>query len=438
MRPGPHPWCTNAVWAAGPDVGSDAKIETTDALREEGYYRQQRPGPDTLNWQMNRGYLAHQFAAKMFAANYTATYPPTGAGLAGDFLLASAHHEGVAGLGLNVYFYIADTIGAGASTVITGQNGHNWSQAAGPNPGQAVNTMDADHDDDNDTRLIAFDTAGAGAGDFIYHKIGVGAWGASVFGAPPGFDWMTVGCDRNTAGGAAALWVIGNDPGVGPATPDLYTSTDPSVVGFVVNASFGALVGMAGEAVHSIGHTCHPAGALGPDDVGNPSWLALTDTFAITSADGVTWVNEGAHLLGATITTKGAAYSRTAGRWVAPVSGGAGAVRYSDDNGTSWTTFANTLPNCVGITFQIQCDGYGTFVIMDNGTQLWVSSDDGESWMETDIKRTLVGQEMLEVGFTPANNWNTPGDYPTYFCVGVAEPAAGPPPEFEAFRSLVY
>ena len=436
MRPGPHPFATNDVYAAGPDAGSNTKTETIDLLREDGYYRTRRPSPDLLNWQLNRNYLAHQFAAKMFAANWTETYPPTAAGAAGDVLLASAHHQTPTGLGNNVYFYIADTGGAGASTVITGQNGHNWSQAAGPNPGVGTSTMDADHDDDNDTRVIVFDTAGApAAADYIYQKIGVGAWAAATIPAVPALNWRTVGCDRNTAGGAAALWVVGDD--AAGAAGVMYTTTTPAgAPGFVVNASYGVLA--INEPFHFIGHSCHPASALGPDDTGNPNWLVLTDTRSVTSADGTNWVNAGLHGLGAAVTTKGAAYSRTAGRWVAPISAGAGSVRYSDDNGASWTTFANTLPHCVGNTFQIQCDGYGTFVIMDNGAQLWVSTDDGETWMETDIKRTLLTDEMLEVGFASTNDWNTHGDYPTYFCIGSADNAAGPPPTFEAFRSLVY
>ncbi len=429
MRPGPHPWATNAAWAAGPDAGSDAKTETPDVLREDGLYRSSRIGSDTFNWQLNRGHLAHQFAAKMFAANWTLEDTDLAVGVANDQLMASCQHTNANGS--YVSYFVADSAAGGASTVKVGVNGRTWAAggAAGPNPGAATTSMDADNDDDADVRVIVFNAPLAN--DQIYDSSALGAWNLTPMGGA-GLNWSAIGCDRNTAGGAAALWLTGDDAGGGNAV--LYSSTDPVGVGFANVATFPAVA----EPVIQIAHTCHPASALGPDDAGNPSWLIFTTTRVLVSADGAAWSNQAHGFTGAP-TKKGAAYSRTTGRWIAPDPGGGGAVWYSDDNGVTWADVggANALSGATGTIFQCACDAYGTFVILDDAGRLWVSSDDGMNWTRIVGPYSIASftEQELECAAFSDNDWEDHGAMPTFFSVGTYDNAAQ---DFEAIRSLVY
>ena len=110
--------------------------------------------------------------------------------------------------------------------------------------------------------------------------------------------------------------------------------------------------------------TCTAAGALGPEDLGNPNWLILTNTRALTSADGVAWANQAHGFPGANPPTKRcAAYSRTARRWVAAGRGAAaGDIYYSNNGGASWVLIAGALKNASGTTFQVACDGVKDWV----------------------------------------------------------------------------
>jgi hypothetical protein len=357
--------------------------------------------------------------------------------IAGDFLGASTHVTSSAGTYINCIFNDA----AGNQLEYYGLNGTVWAiPASSPLPaaGVAISTQDLAGDDG--LRRVAATYALLGP-DLVYQAngFGAGAWGAVVWGGgAPVKYWRAVGCDRNTAGGASARWLIGDSGSFGAIPPVVWTSTNG--VNFSAVATFPVLA--VGEQVRFIDHTCHPAGALGPDDVGNPSWLILTDNRCLVSADGATWSDQ-AHGFGVLPTDhKTAAYSRSSRRWVAVLGGAsAGNVAYSDDNGATWTINVGVLPNVTGASYpSIVCDGYGTFVANDDGQDLWVSTDEGITWTQIMLDGypgVTAGYDrtLLEVGVDASNNWNAPGAHPTFFTFMAHDTAA---PLFEAFRSLIY
>jgi len=414
MRPGPHPWATNNLYVGGPDVGSNSKTETIALLREDGYYPERRPAPDLLNWQLNRNFLAHQYASSLFAANWF-NQDTNAAFLAANDQCVATNCVIDTATGLNISAYFADTVVAGNLVEVRGVGGVSWSTVASSPvvalPG-AVVIVDSDADDSiaGGQRGVVANSAGGTDQVYTANGWGGGAWGASAIVGAPALNFQAIGCDRNTPGAANATWLIGDDAGGGNGA--LYVSTN-------AGANYAAVPGPGWPAVAEpilfIGHTCHPAGALGPDDAGNTSWLIFTTTRVLYSADGATWANNAHPAAGYTPAKKAAAYSRTAGRWVMPENNGD--VHYSDDHGASWTTLATALVGTVGATMQCRCDAYGTFVVMDDVTRVWISTDDGLNWSRIRFNVQTSTSEELEAGFYSQNDWDTHGQFPTFFTV---------------------
>jgi hypothetical protein len=442
MRPGRHPWAENNTYAGGPDAGSNSKTETTTLLRDDGYYRTRRPAPDLLNWQLNRGGLAHQFAAKMLVSNLTQTdnlaFP------AGNEILDASCSMVNATTGMTISLFFID---AAPIEVIErfSRDGVNWA-VPGSSPvtgglANAILSIDADSDG-TAYRCLAISNAPGTNQIWYNNNFAASPWLlAAVAGVAR--DWLCIGSDRNTAGGAQPLWMIGDSGTGGTVAPRIYGSAVAAAPANFADVGAGLAAIAVGNQINFVGHTCHPAGALGPDDAGNPSWLALSTApagagLALVSADGATWSQQ-AHGLGAwQISNKSAAYSRTAGRWV--VIDTAGGTWYSDDNGVTWAAGV-TLPMIAlfpGTAPQIKCDGYGTFVISDVAANLiWVSTDEGITWtaIELDGITAAATAMAVEVGFDQNSNWNTPGTHPTFFTVSAATPAT---PLLETYRTLVY
>ena len=383
-KPGQHPWAKDDVWTAGPDVGLDTKAAPPQDQVDEGYYRGQRVAPDVFNWTVHRNALTFESLARMQASSYTNRLAAYGA--AGDTLHSSCSCYDVTNdfLMSNLIAYDA---GANLVEEISGRGGGEWSLpttvTVAPAIASTPTVLDADGSDTYH-RIVAF--SWAGGNDAVYYAV-AGAWTGVVTWNPgaPGHDWQSVASDRNKAGGISTDWCIGGYTGAG-TSPEIWSSADG--VTFAQEAGFSA---GNGESVHGLHHSCHPVGALGPDDTGNPIWLANVSGSIYRSADHVVWTGPVALALNQD-NPRSLAYSRTSSRWVVAHSGtDLGDISYSDDNGASWTTLAGALSigaiSNANNEAYIACDGYGTFVVIgavanafNDYSHMWVSVDEGITW----------------------------------------------------------
>jgi hypothetical protein len=445
-KPGDHPWAKDDVWTAGPDIGVNTKAAPPDANRDEGYYRQRRPGPDVLNWQLNRNALIQQTVARLAGMNYTpqitstVDYNSVGA-------LRAACHFGDAALRNSLCTLVFYNNLAGADNILEfgGINGVTWT-APGSNPvfagaiGGNPAFLDADGSD-ADHRIVLHNNAV----DQVRYNTG-GAWANITYTAgAPNYFWQAVGCDRNTAGGATAHWLIGAYTGAGTSAA-IWSSTDG--IAFAVEAGFSTAVGAN---VDCIQHSLHPAGALGPDDVGNPAWIVISGNNAYRSTDHSTWL--GPVALGYnSSTSRAVAYSRPSRRWVVAHSDtDFGDISYSDDNGATWTYLAGALPveaghSVAGMEAHIAGDGYGTFIVIRHDRnavadgKFWISVDEGLTWSLGEFLDDTMAQ------------WGTDDGYVIEPCFQVANDVDGTPlaagyfifagyndstPETRIFRSLL-
>jgi hypothetical protein len=431
MRPGFWTWAKDNLFSTLPDIGSNTKAELLSVFKDEGLHAFEQIGPDFMNWVLNRAGLAREFSAKLWAGNLFRE--PGTALFAADTMEATSHFQDAVDSTILAYYHDA----AGNLNEARGYQARLWSGAMASNPIAAavlgITEVDADVNEASGQRGLV---CAATAADRVYtaNGFGGGAWGLLAVGS--GKHWRSIGSDRDTAGaaGTAGKWLIGDSGNGGAIQSVVYASVDDMTT-FAVVAGFTALALGVGEQIRCIQHSTHPVGALGPDDLGNPTWMILTDTQVCYSADGVTWANV-ASPSAVVPTKKGCAYSRTSGRWVIPEDNGD--IHYSDDNGATWTTIATALKGSVGASMQIKCDGYGTFMVVDDaGGYYWVSTDDGLTWTAFYHATPVAGWDTkeLEVGMAEVNNWNEAGDFPTFFAVLFNDDAA---PSLDTHRSLVY
>lgn len=244
----------------------------------------------------------------------------------------------------------------------------------------------------------------SGINDIVRQDLNGAGWGACTFtGGAPGKNWISIGCDRDATGGGYKF-LIGDD-GAGPAAPVVWASTNGT--SYTAVGTFPTLT--AGYQIAGIFHTQHPVDALGPDDPGNPSWLIIVTNASggvvaiLRSTDGATWTQAAVSWAGTGVFTRAAAYSRLGQRWVVAMQGAAlGDVRYSDDNGATWTTVSSAFVP-TSSTIQMACDGLGTFIAWAKGatssdSEFFISVDNGETWesVATPFDHTS----------TPATAWN--------------------------------
>jgi hypothetical protein len=269
-----------------------------------------------------------------------------------------------------------------------------WAVYAG---GLAANShMNADGSHDGRVMCMVADNAGARA---LWYIDTGGAWAVAP-GIPAAANFLHIACDRNTDGGATPLWIAGE--AANAATPRLFSDNTVGGGGapaFANVAGFPALGAAGSENIMGVFHSKHPVDALGPSDVGNPTWLVITDTFAVRSTDGAAWtaVAHGLALAGTSFAGammgRGAAYSKTSSRWVISHDDD---ISYSDDNGANWTTLAGVCPDLVAANgVGVACDGYGTFWVFDQdvgGANLagYMSVDEGLTWERIGIESTTA------------------------------------------------
>ena len=391
MKPGPHPWAENDTYVGGPTIGSDTKTPTIAQHKEDGAYPEFTPAPGIWNWQMNRIHLAAQSLARMQASSYSEHLAlPHDAH--GGKMYASAHSFWGASNEIQPSFFFWDDAAGGGADVIKELRGQVVYTPVATGITSAPTAVDADGDDSS-RRIVT--VAGGGATDTVRYSTGLGGWATVTFTAgAPTADWYGVACDRDTAGNGVAHWCIA---GWDPVNMALWSSADG--VNFAVEAGFPA----GGSALQGVYHSNHHAGAMGPDDLGNPVWLTnnLVDQ-VYYSTDHAVWTTGGSLSLYDLSSPRAMAYSMPARRWVAAHSGlSFGAISYSDDNGATWTTDTTALP--IIATMQnaatkayITGDGYGTFVVTrsaqpsDTGYLIWVSVDNGETWSMVRLVRATA------------------------------------------------
>lgn len=384
-KPGPHRWATGDTYASGPDIGSNTKTVPLSAHIADGYYRGRRPAPDILNWQLNRNYLTHLSVARLQAMNYTLAHESL-ADYNTGLLKSSYHSYDSAGRDIYCALIYYDSTNTNLKEIVA-KHGVDWntptSEVLISSVTSAPISVDADGDDAANRVAVAH---WSGATDqVVYATDYTSNWGAITWsGGAPGHEWYGVACDRDTAGNGAAHWCI---CGFGSTDMQIWSSTDG--VTFADETGFPS----SGSALRGVYHSCHPAGALGPDDAGNPVWLTNNSVDQIYYSTNHTSWSTGALLSAYDLSSPRAlAYSRPQRRWVAAHSGTSfGAISYSDDNGVTWTTNTSALPihpDMAKATTQarIAGDGYGTFVVTRNvqpdetGSHMWASVDDGVTW----------------------------------------------------------
>lgn len=440
MRPGYIPFATNDTYVAGPDIGDNTKTAPLTVHREDGYYRGRRPAPDTWNWITNRYSLLEEQMARLQATNYVTADSSV---LAYTTMNASCHNFNTVSTTLNqeVSFFFYN---GGAGTVVEqlGANGMIWTTPGVVAAGGIAGIVAMDAEGSNSYHKIVVIDDGV-INDLVRYQAGAAAWATVTFTAgAPGLDWRSVGNDRDTAGSGNDLWLIGDDAGGGNSV--MWSSTD--------GITFGVLATWPGatvtEPIHGIYHSCHPAGALGPDDAGNPTWLALSDTYSTYSADGATWTAKahGLNTGAGSFNSRSAAYSRNARRWVVVHPDSQfGTVSYSDDNGDTWTTTASALPSAVagaGRSPHIACDGYGTFIVVEGAAgvdaqRVWISTDEGITWTAFIVDITGSTMEGLEIEACVEEDKDVdePGTCGQFFCIGYFESGGGG--LFQGLRSLL-
>lgn len=445
-KPGYFKWAESDAYAAI-DIGSDNKLEPQATGQTDGFYRGYRPGPDTVNWLMNRLAHAQRGLARIQVMNHKLILTDT-TDYQGGRLIASCHTSMGTGL-RDIFLFYNDPVVGSIAEYHSADGGATWSTPTSSPvfaPGVAGGLV-IDADGDGSTRRIVVADDGAIA-DLVRYATAIagGSWTAVTFTAgAPTLAWRSVGCDRDTAAAGAAQWCIGDDAGGGSSV--LWSSVDG--INFAVDAAWpGATVT---EPLHGIYHSCHPVGGFGPSDLGNPTWLVLSDTYATRSADGAAWTAaaHGLALGGGSFGHRSAAYSRAGNRWVVVLPAAAGGdVAYSDDNGATWTTLASALPNFPGAGFEpsICGDGYGTFLVTTAGdsgsdTRVYISTDNGGTWTTLRLPSAnyaagagALDGVVCEAAVDEGADVDEISDAVTAFVIGLYDDSD---PETEIFRSLL-
>jgi len=68
-RPGPMDWAIEDTWTAGPDIGTNTKLEPPTAIKDNGHYTERRFAPQITNYQLHRAGLLQRTLARMRCVN---------------------------------------------------------------------------------------------------------------------------------------------------------------------------------------------------------------------------------------------------------------------------------------------------------------------------------------------------------------------------------
>jgi hypothetical protein len=377
--------------------------------------------------------MLQQFIARLQPQSLEPRNAIYGPGTNLDVLWSICSDSGIStGLRTDCYFITEDTVGSNVHEIRSDDSGPNGVGLVVNYGGGAVVVADSDCENNNtDYRRIVVVDDGAGADEIYTTNAIPSAYAKVTFGgAPPatGYDWRAVGCDQNSA-----IWLIGSAVvNVPPLTSFVYRSTN--------GTNFTNVAGWPGTTVNEdiqfIKHSNHNVGDLGPDDPGNPHWLVVSATYAYTSADGLTW-NGAAHGLGVTPHARSIAYCKTSGRWIWPLSGTPN-VAYTEDNGLTWSTWANVLP--IQTWNSCKSNFYGTVMAGTvGGSIMALSVNDGDSWSvmspNIDSGLTSLDYHMIHSAFDPLLKAYEQSYFNEYWVAGATD-ATPAPNEFEFSRSL--
>jgi hypothetical protein len=402
---------------------------------------------------MHRFGLLQRFMARMLVGSMVALSDMS-VSYGDDGLKASCHGRGYNGRS-EVCFFTARASGdAECSMLLPDTSLSSVDTFSTPSSGVL---MDADHENkgENSHIVVTLDHA---ADEVYYTQVPEdptsGTFSGVTFTAgAPGYTWKAVGCDRNTAGGASAKWIICTDSSVGGTDTAAFSSTD--------GENFDEETGWPGatvtDDVNFVGHTCHPSGALGQDDSGNPYWLAITATHTVLSQDGSTWdeYTHGLSVGGGAFNARSAAYSKTSRRWIVPEAGTAfGNIAISEDNGKTWSTTTNALPHDLSTLAAmrpcIASNGYGIFIVWlrdQANRKMWVSVDEGETWAgiypndENASFAESAAQDgrVVEAMFDESLGFGEVSGSSEFLVMADldSDALAGPAPDIDVFRSLL-
>lgn len=365
MRPGPRIWASNALWAAGPDVGVATKIPMAAGELADGRYRAIRPAPQLDNYELWAIASRLHGAASMRLLNVFNRFDLNTVGLVGGFChgcwdpvaLTASMVEERAAAAMGEFISIGGLQPWGAGAGFPGPP---------PPPAGVVGQPRIAIDPATQNRAVVDDCA---AGDLPWASVAYG-----VFAPWPGGSLANQWC-------ALCHTVIGDRFVFGDQLALIHRAQNPAAI----TSAPATPPGFAAARITALAASNHAAADVYPSDPGNDCVIAMTAT-EVSSSSGTcnVWTAAALHLLGSV--PLDLAYSKAGSKWIAILANGQ--IGTSLDNGATWAATAS-LPGAMAAstTSMIACDGYGDWMalLIDAGgptTQLFASWDDGVTWVQ--------------------------------------------------------
>jgi len=403
MKPGYRRWATNAVWAAGVDVGQPSKSLPTAGHVADGYTGSLRVAPAI--WNLERFVLTERLnnVAAMRPYNYTDTLTMGGYPIAGTNLVRGTWDE----VTNTVLLLDGDTAGIAITRMSQSFPGGLDIQAGGTVPSAGdwgQRGMAVAVDQVSGTWGVVLQLAGAASGNQLpVYEAGAG-W----------LVWAGVSAAQvyaNIAWGDG-VWFAYDQNGT-----NLHISTGVAVP-FAAPGTPPALAGGVG----AVAHNRHAAGDVYPDDAGNLCAMIISTTQVSHSTDSGggynVWSAAVAHAM-ANFVPYQLGYSKLGSIWgcacIDSVTGFPH-VALSTDNGATWVKGAAL--NAVNYTAggnpcaRIATDGFGQWVLALLAAtpgvaipQFYASIDDGVSWDEVWLPITPTVVEDVDVFYGGGRFW---------------------------------
>lgn len=358
MKPGNIKWAENALYAAGPDVGSKTKSPPTAAQEGDGYYPTYRPAPQIWNYmrwaQAERlKSLALMRLSNIFPGDMSAVAANGGKG--NGVFSPDGYHDVVTNGGA-----------ASAIEVYSSKGGVVFDDSTAPVDTASISAAIASDG------LVERAIAGGATG--VWRSSFRGAWSHGATWADA-IAWQFIEHDH------VGLWLVARDR----TTPDhdLIKISDGPATAWSAPATPPGWAAL--ENILAVAHSHHPSGMVYDQDPGNPLWVVMGNTQVSTSSDGDVWTAASAHGLGTAVPSK-IAYSAAGTMWIsALIDGGVPKIARSQD-GVTWTASSPFVGTALTVTdIDIASDGFGDWLVaMGDGSsvEFWGSVDNGETWFQ--------------------------------------------------------